>query len=578
MLYKRHLDESWSHYFFRSIHEMHASDAFLLKALLVLFIVSLFGLVIKISTHYMVYAPEVGGTYREGVVGTPRFVNPVLASTRADKDLSMLIFDGLMALDPSGTLVPNIASSIVVSEDGLTYTVTLRDDIYFHDGVKLDTQDVIFTIDLMQNPSLQSPMLANVEGISVERVSDTEFTLTLNEPYALFIQNLTFGILPEHIWGNATIEEIPFSEWNSTPVGTGPYKVRNITYSESGIPEMYHLEPNTEYHKGTPHIPNITFHFFPTEEKMYTAFTEGTIDAVSGIEPEKVSDYVGDKKTHRVEYTPLPKTFALFINQNKSVALRDPSARKALSVALDRATLTESVLHGSGNPIDSPLPFSAQSILSTSTEENYGLERARDILREGGWKVNNESNIWEKNIDGALTPLSFSISTLNTELFDETATILESTWKSLGADIQIKRFEQSDLTQGVIRPRDYETLLFGTHVGRALDYFSFWHSSQRNDPGLNVALYANITTDSILAELRRNQDSTIRDESIQKFAKEIQKETPAIFLFSPQLVSITPIRVTKTAYAGIEDVHERLQGIHTWYIETGALWSFFNKN
>jgi peptide/nickel transport system substrate-binding protein len=163
---------------------------------------------------------------------------------------------------------------------------------------------------------------------------------------------------------------------------------------------------------------------------------------------------------------------------------------------------------------------------------------------------------------------------VNNPLFEATAESIRAAWEKIGVRVTVKQFEQSDLTQGIIRPRDYEALLFGTQVGRALDYYSFWHSSQRNDPGLNVALYANITTDALLTEARTTTDITKRNEALTGFKDEILKETPALFLYQPEFIYVFPHAVTGASFVGVGEPHERFASVHDWYVDTDSLWSF----
>lgn len=562
---------------FSKIHSLRASDAFILKSIFLIAFVFLLIFLIQLSQKYSVSIATSGGTFTEGIVGTPRFINPVLAVTRADKDLTTLIYDGLMVLGKDGTLVPSVAQSITVSEDGLTYNIILKNNITFHDGTPLKAADVAFTIGRIQDPLLASPLRTSFDGIVLEEVGEYEINLILPESYAPFIQNLTFGILPQHIWENAGTEEFPFSQYNSEPVGSGPYQIKDIVRNASGIPEKYILKTNTAYHTQAPKIETVELDFFPTDEKLAQAFINGEIDSIVGIDEAYVEKLALNPETHHLERIPLPRTFALFMNQNKSPALRDSSARRALSVAIDRTALISATLGGYGNPLTSPIP-PGFGITETAVEIPTGnIEEARDILKKGGWKLNAETQILEKTIDGTLTPLSFSISTANSSVFETTAEFLRTTWKEIGAEVSIKQFEQSDLTQSVIRPRDYETLLFGTQLGRSLDFYSFWHSSQRNDPGLNIALYANITTDSILSDMRRTGDEAVFEEAVNRFAAEIKKETPAIFLFAPELLYVFPNRVLNATFTGVSEPRERWNGIDNWYIKTEAVWPFFTK-
>ena len=563
--------------YFSRIYSLKSGDAFFLKTTLLVLCVFLILFLIQLSQNNALTVATSGGTFSEGVIGTPRFVNPVLAVTRADKDLTTLLYDGLMALGKEGTLVPNIAESLTISEDGLTYNIVLKENVSFHDGVRLTSRDVASTVGRIQDPLLGSPLRANFDGVTVEEISDREINFILPESYTPFIENLTFGILPEHIWKDASSEEFPFSQNNSEPIGSGPYRVETIVRNASGIPESYILKAYTEHHNGTPKIETVEFHFFPTEDKFVEAFKKGTIESVVGVDAELVQKLNINPETNHLERIPLPRTFAVFINQNKSPALRDTSAREALSLVIDRNALVLSSLKGYGNAITSPIPVGFGISMPPNVDTPKRLETARDILRKGGWKPNPESHIWEKSIDGSVTPLSFSIATVNNSTFEATAEFLRTTWQTLGAEVSIKQFEQSDLIQAIIRPRDYEALLFGTQLGRSLDYYSFWHSSQRNDPGLNVALYANITTDSILSEMRRDTNREGRADAIIRFAEEIKKENPAIFLYAPELLYVFPNRVQDASFTGVEEPHERLSGIGEWYIETESVWPFFTQ-
>ncbi len=227
--------------FFAYLERLPVGDRFFLKVtLLALFAFSIWFL-IAVSMGSQIQIASRGGNLTEGVVGTPRFVNPVLAVTRADKDLSALIYEGLMRLGPEGTLVPNVAESVTVSDDGLTYNVVLRKDVEFQDGTPLTSLDVIFTVGKIQEASLASPLRPSFDGVTVEQIGEHELNFVLPEPYAPFIENLTFGILPQHIWKDATNEEFPFSQRNSEPIGSGPYQVDKINRNASGIPEEYIL-------------------------------------------------------------------------------------------------------------------------------------------------------------------------------------------------------------------------------------------------------------------------------------------------------------------------------------------------
>jgi peptide/nickel transport system substrate-binding protein len=563
---------------FAYLAQLPPSDRTFLKLSILAVFVFAIWLAISFSISTQVQVSASGGTLKEGIIGTPRFVNPVLAVTQADKDMSALVYDGLMKLGPDGTLIPNVAKSVTVSNDGLTYDVALKDNVRFQDGTLLTASDVVFTVKKMQDATLVSPLRPNFQDIHVEQVGDHELNFILPEPYAPFIENLTFGILPEHIWKDATDEEFPFSQHNSEPVGSGPYEVKNIIRNTSGVPEQYILTPNPDYHDGAPKISRIELHFFTNEAKIVQALNDGTINSTAALDESYLNQITAPPNTYKIITIPLPRTFAVFFNENKSPALRNLGARKALNAAIDRKDLVNTVLNGYADPLYSPIPpgFGIDSPAPSSTDE-INLETAKSILQDSGWTLNDETGIWEKKIDGTDTPLSFSISTANNKVFDDTAEYLRNQWAKLGAAVTVKQFEQADLTQSVIRPRDYESLLFGTVVGRALDFYSFWHSSQRNDPGLNIALYANITTDALLSKERSTRDQNERNTALLQFADEINKEVPAIFLYSPQMLYVFPANITGATFQGVAEPYERFASISNWYIDTEDIWPLLNK-
>lgn len=566
---------------FHFIETLPPSDKFILKTLIFTsFIVSIVGIGIT-SKAFSIYVPEKGGSLTEGIIGTPRFINPLLAATPADKDMVGLIYSGLMRLGPDGNLIPDMAESITPSDDGLTYNVVLKEGLKFHDDTPVTVDDIIFTVSKAQDPALKSPLQGNWTGVSMERISDREMNFVLTQPYAPFLENLTLGILPHAIWENATIEELPFSQHNSEPIGSGPYTIKSITRNHSGIPESYTLTPFKNYHGQLPYIEKLTLSFFANEDALGAALLSHKVESAANLSPSLLNHLMDTGKDYYTLYrSPLPRTFVLFFNQNENPALRDHAVREALNVAINRERIVKDVLGGYALPIDGPLPpgfgFEA-TYVGTTTSDLARLDEARDILRNGGWKINDTTGLWEKKSGSDTLELKFSISTINTAAFEGTAELLQNTWSELGIAVDVKKFEQSDFSQSIIRPRKYEALLFGTAVGRELDFYSFWHSSQRSDPGLNVALYGTIQTDSILADARTNMKSDERKILYTTFAKEMQEDLPALFLYVPEFTYIAPSSIHNISFTGLASPQERFSTIERWYKNTASIWPTFKK-
>lgn len=520
--------------------------------------------------------PTGGGTLTEGIVGTPRFANPVLAITRADQDVAALVYSGLMKLSADGELVPDLAESITISEDGLVYNLILKENISFHDNVPLTTADFAYTIDLIQNPLIKSPLRGNWNAVTVEVIDEREVNLVLEEPYAPFIENLTVGILPKHVWSELSVEQLPFSQHNTEPIGSGPYKLDKVGYNKSGLINSYTLEAFSQGEQ-TAKISKIILRFYPNEDTLVRAFEEGEFLATAAFPQARLNEI--DRDQYTIEENSLPRVFSVFLNQNKSAILRDSAVREALNVAVDREDLVDSVLFGFAEATDSPLPpgflpAEDEANFSFATSSTNRIREAEAILIAGGWEQQGDGS-WQKDIDEETTRLSITLTTANTTTFEKTATHLRDTWEKLGVDVNIALFEQSDLVQVIIRPRDYELLLFGTEIGRQLDLYPFWHSSQKDDPGLNISSYANITTDGLLETARTTQDISERNEALRQFETELSSEQPAIFLYSPTFTYLVRKDITTSPIEHIIKPSERFSQINSWYMSENNVWPIF---
>lgn len=553
------------------------AEKLLFMILLAVFIVSSFMIVARVNSESLVEIPVTGGSFSEGIVGSPRFINPLLPQqTDADRDLATLIYSGLMRANPDGTLRHDLAKSHTVSEDGLAYTITLRDNITFHDGEEITADDIVFTIQKVQEPNLKSPKRASWEGVLVEKVSDKEVLFTLDRPYSPFVENLTIGILPEHLWVDVPDEDFAFSVLNTEPIGSGPYKIKSVKKDESDVPLYYDLEAFEDFVFGTPFIESLRIKFYINENILIDSYINGEIDAINSISTNNLAYASLNVDEIRLNTVTLPRIFGVFFNQNQSPVLTNIEVRKALDVGLNKKRIVEEVLDGYGQVIEGPLPVGIiESTIEPDTSTTSIKKQAIDILERNGWEMDSEEGLWVKKTKAGTERLEFSISTSNVDELREAAEIIKEEWEQIGAKVTIRRSDTGELNANIIRPRKYDSLLFGEIVGRELDLFAFWHSSQRNDPGLNIALYANITVDALLEDARTETDRAVRLEKFAEFEKEIASDIPAVFIYSPDFIYIEPKKVQGIKLGTITTPSERFLNIHEWYIQTDRVWSFF---
>lgn len=544
--------------------------------------VSVFFLTAHLAGFFLIEVPRAGGSLTEGIIGTPRFINPLLAVSDADRDLTALVYAGLLKTTLAGELVPELAEKYYISDDGRSYTFVIKENARFHDGTRVTADDVLYTVSRAQDPLIKSVKRANWEGVGAEKVNEHTVRFTLKQAYAPFLENATLGILPKHLWRTLDTESFQFSPLNREPVGAGPYRVFRVIENEARIPIAYDLSVFADYALGHPFISNITVRFYGNETALVNAFERKEIESMGGVGADTAARLSAQGITPL--RTPLPRVFGIFFNQNQSRVLTDKTVRAGLDAALDKEALLAAALGGFGTPLAGPLPplveknvaapVNAETLTARTVPTGRQAERALALFASSGWTYNKENGTLEKKEGKGTKALSFSLATASTPELKRAAEFAATAWRALGVQVELRFFEVNDLNQTVIRPRTYDALLFGEIVGRDADLFAFWHSSQRNDPGLNIALYANIKADRLLEEARSARDKDKRDTALSLFAAEIAKDIPAIFLYTPDYIYFLPQKIRGVEHIRLTLPHERWNAINTAYIKTEKIWPF----
>lgn len=525
-----------------------------------------------------VVVPSHGGSLTEGLLGPARFINPLTPMSQADADIAGLVYSGLMRPQPDGSAIPDLAGSYEISEDGTSYTFHLREGLTFHDGEPLSASDVVFTVQRAQNPDIKSIHRADWEGVSVSSPDEKTVVFKLPRAYAPFIQNTSMGILPKHLWENVTPEEFPFSPLNTHPIGSGPYKVEDVKTSSTGSVLRYDLRTFSDFALGKPYISRISFVFFPNEEALLKGLNRGDVDAVAGISPEHVDSVTRTDTT--VVAKPLPRVFAVFFNQGHNSVFIDASVRAALEMAVEKEGVVARALRGYGIVQSGPLPSDisiaeegggAGNIIGYS---DASIASARAILEKAGWKYDSEGG-WT---NAKKQQLAFKLATADTPELAKTGETLVEAWQKLGVRVEVQTYPISELNTNVIRPREYDALLFGQVVGRELDLFAFWHSSQRNDPGLNLALYTNASADSLLLQARTTTNREERQKLYRDFDALVRKERPAMFLYAPEFLYVVPKELSGISLGALTSPSERFLSANLWYTDTEKVWSIFTSD
>jgi peptide/nickel transport system substrate-binding protein len=498
--------------------------------------------------------PAQGGTYTEGVVGQPEYVNPVTAQSEADLSLVKLVYSN----------INDIADSIDVSANGLTWTVHLKDGLTWQDGEKLTSDDVIFTVQSIQNQDAQSPLYASWQGVSANRVSELELTFTLANPYAFFGDDLkNLYILPKHIFADIPPGNWHLSDYNLKPIGSGPY--RFIAYDEQndGFISGYHLAAWNGYAGSEANIQNLNIAFFANQAELTKGFNTGAIDGFGNI---SASDLGTIQRPYNLFAWRTPGYYAIFFNQSKNLALQDPVVRAALSDAVDRNQLVSQELDGKGVADFGPIPPDAPYFSPTDTSTS--LDLASTTLTQDGWQMSSSSAFRSQTIKKTSVPLVVNLTVPDIDFLVPTAQILQNDWQSIGVQTIIATDTPQNIIANAITNRTYESLLFGNVLGPSSDLYSFWDSSQRFSPGLNLAIYQNSAVDKLVEAARQNLDANSRAAQFATAEQDIVADNPAIFLYSPDYLFVTDKGVQGIASDLLPDPSDLSREMTSWYLNT----------
>ncbi len=532
----------------------------------------LLGSMIQLYVVNTIQVPKQGGEYSEAVVGLPRFINPVLAQLNdIDRDLARLIYPSLLVYDNSGSLIPSLAESYEVQNGSMEYVFSMQKDALWEDGEPITSADVLFTVGLIQDPKYASPLRQNWVGVEVRAEDDYTVRFILSSPYVPFPENVTLGILPKHIWENVASQSFPLADANLRPVGGGPYKFEKFQKDTSGYILSYKLKRNEKYFGDSPNLDSITFRFFETPEDAIKAHNRKVVDGISFI-PTSLSGDIRPKSRTEMHEFQMPRYFALFFNESKAPVLQSKKIREALRYAINKQEIITDALKGLGAEANSPIPSFMESFNPDAALYEFNPELATELLEEEGWYDNNEDGVREKTTRGESMLLEVSLATVDWPELREAAEYIANQLQAVGVHVNVEFYPIGGLQQDIIRPREYQILLFGEVLSVNPDPFSFWHSSQKKDPGLNLSLYENGTVDRLLEEARQEQDPVLRIEKLKEFQMRIVEDVAAIFLYNPSYLYGINKKIKGIEAGVIADPSWRFVDVQKWFMETKRIW------
>ena len=534
------------------------------QVLLIILGVVLVGILLAyLAVNYTtVLRPGRGGTYVEGMVGLPHYLNPLLSSSQVDRDICALVFGGLTRLDAHGEVEPDLASRWDVSLDGLTFTFYLRSDVYWHDGVPFTADDVVFTIGWLQSSDFPgSPDLGTElwRGVTVEKLGRymVRFTLPEPYPYAPFLDYTTIGILPAHILEGVPVASLPNVGFNLHPVGNGPFQVDEIEVRDEVITTIV-LKQYSRYYGTKPYLDRVQFRFYQNNQVVFDAYEAGEVEGIARIPPSNLprARILSDLDLFSAQ---LAEYGIVFLNMEIPL-FREQEVRRALLYALDRQRIIDSALEGHALVAHSPLIPGTWAYDEDVTRYEYDPDVANELLNAAGWVAAEGDGVRRKG--GQI--LAFTLLTSSEPERMGVAHMLAEQWATLGITVTVETASQLEVREA-LENRDFEAVIVHLALPGDPDPYPFWHETQI-ESGQNYAGFSHRRISEVVEQARVSTNRARRQELYYEFQDIFAQEVPALLLYVPTYTYGVDERIRGVQVEPLMCPSDRFRTISDWWI------------
>ncbi len=498
----------------------------------------------------------------EAEIGSPSRVNPLFAYRNdVDRDLVSLVFAGLTRAGPSGEVLPDLAETWEVSDDGLVYTFHIRANATWHNGAAVTADDVTFTYSLLSDPALEGnpDQQALWRQVQCQSLSQRIVQCVLPQAYAPFLSFTSIGILPKDLLAGSTASSLAESPFNQSPVGAGPFRLEAID-QERAI-----LRADPDYHLGSSQIEELEMRFYPNIPTAVAAVARGEAGSVllgMGAGQSDFGTLASSRKlngysANRAAYT------ILFLN-NRQPPFDDVRVRRAIARAVDVGSLISNNIQGRAAPADSPIVPGTWAHNPSLKPYTQDRAEAESLLDEAGWTL-SEGKVRKRDGQELRISLLTDRDGLRSALAEEIARQLGK----VGIAVDVKVQDSTELIKDSLLPGRYEAALFGWEMGADPDPYPAWHSSQTGETEQNLAGYASREADALLEEARRIPDQSFRQGLYFRFQQLFHDDVPSLVLYYPVYTYFVEKDVEGVKLGTLLTPASRFGNIHEWKIDNG---------
>jgi peptide/nickel transport system substrate-binding protein len=511
-------------------------------------------------------SPISGGVYTEALIGEFMRLNPFLDFyNEPDRAVDQLIFSGLIKVDARGIPQTDLAESWGVSRDGTVYNFSLRSDVYWHDGEAFDSNDVLFTTGILQSQHNLIPEdLRNFWAeVEVVALSDTQLQFLLPEPFAPFLDYLSFGILPEHQLSGLGLEELVDHPFNLGPVGTGPFRFQRLIVEDGEITGVV-LEAFDAYFLDRPYLDEFIFRYYPNSSDALAAYQEGEVEGFGKVHSSILSEVLAEPNLS-VYTTREPLLTMAYLNlDNPEVSfLQNPDFRRALMMAINRQSIIEQVFNGQAVPANGPILPGTWAYYNELEKIPFNPVEAERLFKSTGVSFDEEAEIFQSESG---LPITLTLLHPDTPIHTSIAERIQSGWEALGIDVVLVSKPYENVLED-LSLRDYQTALVDINLTRSPDPdpYPFWGQAQMQS-GQNYAEWDNRTASQYLEQARMTADVGERERLYRNFQVLFMRELPSLPLFYPVYTYAVTDDLNDINLGPLFEPSDRFNNVHEWYI------------
>ena len=513
--------------------------------------------------------PEQGGVYTEGLVGSLGRLNPLLDwNNAADRDVDNLLFSGLIKFDEHGLPQADLAESWGVSQDGTIYNFTIRPNAIWHDGLPVTSDDVIFTIEMMQSPgSLYPQDIKDLwSRVEVTQLNEKNLKFTLPEPYVPFIDYLNFGVVPKHLLESVPSEQLERAEFNLNPVGTGPYMFDHLIVENGQIVGVV-LSLSPSYYGAAPFIEQVVFRYYPSPAEAFVAYRQGDVFSVSQISSDILLPAL-EEPNLSIYTSRMPQMgFVLFnLTSSEVPFLQEPEVRRALMFGLNRPNMINRIMQGQAFVSDSPILPGSWAYFDGIDRFEYNPDAATSLLKAAGYVIPGSGGDVRAK-DGV--PLAFTMAHPDDSVHTAIAQAIQTQWARIGVRVDLIPQPYDQLVLTTLASRSFQSALVDLNLSRSPDPdpYPFWHQAEAVG-GQNYSGWDNRAASEYLEQARVTTDYSLRARLYRNFQVIFAKELPALPLYIPVYSYGVDAQVQGVQVGPLYEPSDRLNTFTRWFLLT----------